>query len=138
MSIKSRTAMIAISASIGLLAACSQGGAPETPNASGQSQAASGSAASESAVLTVSPNTVNGCDPNQGVVATVSWHSQNPHVKVMVAGPGQAQPQLFSEGGYAGQAKTGNWVMANTRFQLVDAETGKQLAEQTVKATKCN
>jgi len=138
MSIKSRAAVIAISAYMGLLAACSRGGAPETSVTSGQAepQAVSNSKAPSSATLTVSPGTVDGCNPNQPVIATVSWHSKDPHVRVMVSTAGHAE-KLFSEGGFAGSAKTEQWVLADTEFTLVDAQTGAVLAKQTVTKGAC-
>lgn len=88
--------------------------------------------------LVVRPASVDGCKPDQPIVAAVSWHSLVPKVKVMVAGPGEAATRLFSESGYTGSAKTGDWVVANTRFELVDAKTGQILATEIVTATKCN
>lgn len=138
MFIKNRAAVIAIFASMGLLAACSQGGAPETSVTSGQAkpQAASNSNASGSATLTVSPGTVDPCKPNQPVIATVSWHSKDPHVRVMVSTAGHAE-KLFSEGGFTGSAKTEQWVLAGTEFTLVDAQTGAVLAKRTVTKGAC-
>lgn len=137
MSVKNRATGIALFASMGLLAACSQGGAPETSVTSGHAkpQAASNSYAG-SATLTVSPGTVDGCKPNQPIIATVSWHSKDPHVRVMVSTAGHAG-KLFSEGGFTGSAKTEQWVLADTEFTLVDAQTGAVLAKQTVTKGAC-
>lgn len=115
------------------LAACGQdqqqSSAPTQPTASTPTAAG--------AMLMVQPAGVDGCNPNQPVVATVSWHSREPSVKVMVQGPGHETPQLFSESGYSGSAKTGNWVANGTRFTLTDASNGHVLAEQTVGMTPC-
>jgi len=138
MSVKNRTTGIALFASMGLLAACGQGGAPETSVTSGQAkpQAASNSNVPRSATLTVSPGTVDGCKPNQPIIATVSWHSKDPHVRVMVSTAGHAE-KLFSEGGFTGSAKTEQWVLADTEFTLIDAQTGAVLAKQTVTEGAC-
>lgn len=89
-------------------------------------------------MLMVQPASVDDCKPDQPIVATVSWHSSIPKVKVMVASPGQTTPRLFSESGYTGSAKTGDWVVANTRFDLVDATTNQILTTRIVTAGKCN
>lgn len=138
MSLKSGTAGVLLFASMGLLGACSQGGAPQGPVASDQSnaQAASNKNAPGSATLTVSPDTVDGCKPNQPVIATVRWHSKDPHVRVMVSTRGHAG-KLFSEGGFTGSARTEQWVLAGTEFTLVDAQTGVVLAKQTVTEGAC-
>ena len=102
-----------------------------------QPDASNASVASASATLTVQPATVDGCKPNQPIVATVSWNSNSPKVKVMVSGPGQAVPGLFAESGYTGSAKTDNWVIANTKFELLDEASGHVLAQRIVTATPC-
>jgi len=128
-----RVVQVASSVLVGLsIAACSSSQSP------GQSSGVPPVAdANSGATLTVEPATVDGCKPNEPIVATVSWHSNVSKVKVMVAAPAQSTPQLFSESGYAGSAKTGTWVVAGTTFILVDAGTAKQLATRTVTATKC-
>lgn len=138
MSVKSIGLGVAATVLAASLAACGQGEQQSnTASTAGASSSAASSTSGAGAMLVVEPASVDGCKPNQPVTATVSWHSKDPHVKVMAAAPSQAQLQLFSEGGYTGQAKTGNWVVANTRFELIDAETGKQLAKLTVRATQC-
>ena len=131
------------------LVACGQGQQPtdavstgsisSQPDASStrQPDASNASVASASATLTVQPATVDGCKPNQPIVATVSWNSNSPKVKVMVSGPGQAVPGLFAESGYTGSAKTDNWVIANTKFELLDEASGHVLAQRIVTATPC-
>jgi len=123
------------------LVACGQGqqqsDAVSSGNISSQPDASNTSVASASATLTVQPATVDGCKPNQPIVATVSWHSSSPKVKVMVSGPGQTVPGLFAESGYTGSAKTDNWVIANTKFELLDDVSGRVLAQRIVTATPC-
>jgi hypothetical protein len=90
------------------------------------------------ATLMVQPASIDGCKPNQPIVAIVSWHSREPHVKVMVQGPKQDTPQLFSESGHTGSAKTGPWVIANTKFTLISSGTGAVLAQRTIAQTSCD
>ena len=85
----------------------------------------------------VQPASVDGCNPTQPVVATVSWRSPAAKNRVMVASPGQTEMKLFSESGYSSSAKTGDWVVNGTRFTLTDASNGHVLAEQTVGMTPC-
>lgn len=119
--------------------AVSSGSISSQPDASNTKQpdASTASVASASATLTVQPATVDGCKPNQPIVATVSWHSSSPKVKVTVSGPGQTVPGLFAESGYTGSAKTDNWVIANTKFELLDEASGHVLAQRVVTATPC-
>lgn len=119
--------------------AVSSGNISSQPDASNTKQpdASNASVASAGATLTVQPATVDGCKPNQPIVATVSWHSSSPKVKVLVSGPGQTVPGLFAESGYTGSAKTDNWVIANTKFELLDEASGRVLTQRIVTATPC-
>lgn len=125
-----------------LLGACSQAqqqsGAVSSAGGSTQSAAPSNTNSAAGASLKVTPATVDGCKPNQPIIATVSWNSAIPKVKVMVSGPNHAAPQLFSESGYTGSAKTGNWVVENTQFTLVDEKSGNVLTTYTVGSTPCS
>lgn len=128
------TAVLAV-----FLAACGQG--PQQPNPAssvGALSPASSNASVAGASLIVRPATIDGCTPNQSIVATVSWHSTAQKNRVMVSAPGQAAPKLFSESGYSGSAKTGDWVGANTTFTLVNADTGDELARRVVTETPCS
>lgn len=142
MSVKSIAleAMAAVLAA--LLCACGQAqqqsGAVSSMGTSEQSATPSNTNSAAHASLTVTPATVDGCKPNQPIVATVSWNSAVPKVKVLVSGPGNAVPQLFSESGYTGSAKTGSWVVENTQFTLVDEKSGNVLTSYTVGSTPCN
>lgn len=121
------------------LVACGQG--QQQSNTASSAGASSQPAASNTNVagasLIVQPDSVDGCKPNQSIIATVSWHSKDPHVRVMVGTPGHTG-KLFSEGGLTGSAKTERWVRAGTEFTLVDAQTGAVLARQTVTEGACN
>lgn len=122
------------------LAACGQGQqqAGAASSAGAAEQPAAPVANASGATLMVQPANVDGCNPNQPVVATVSWHSRAPKNRVMVASPGQVESKLFSESGYSGSAKTDDWVVNGTRFTLTDASNGQVLAEQTVGMTPCS
>lgn len=133
MSIKSTGLGVVAMVLAASLAACGQG--QQQSSAPTQQSASTPTAAG--AMLMVKLASVDGCNPNQPVVATVSWHSREPSVKVMVQGPGQDAPQLFSESGYSGSAKTGDWVANGTKFTLTAASNGHVLAEQTVRMTPC-
>jgi hypothetical protein len=115
------------------LIACGQG----QQQSSAAQQPAASVANAAGAMLMVQPASVDGCNPNQPVITTVSWHSPAPKNRVMVASPGQVESKLFSESGYSGSAKTGDWVLSGTRFTLTDASNGHVLAEQTVSMTPC-
>lgn len=133
-----RVAAVVLTAS---LAACGQGqpqsGAAASSSGATSSQPTAPAAHVAGAMLMVQPASVDGCNSKQPIVATVSWRSREPSVKVMVQGPGQEAPQLFSESGYAGTAKTGAWVVANTKFTLIDSKTGTTLAQRTITGSSC-
>lgn len=119
------------------LVACGPGQQQSTgSNTSDSSQPVAPNTSAAGATLTVQPAAVDGCKPNQSIIATVSWHSKDPHVRVMVGTPGHTG-KLFSEGGFTGSAKTEQWVQAGTEFTLVDAQTGAVLARQTVTEGAC-
>lgn len=87
-------------------------------------------------ILTVEPANRQACDAKGAAVAVVRWKSTHPQVKVMETNPGEPT-RLFSGGGYAGQATTGPWVVADTRFALLDATTGTTLATATIDRSPC-
>lgn len=131
--------MVAVAASLG---ACGQAQQQASAVSSSGASVHSGTPSSTDSVvrasLTVTPATVDGCKPTQPMVATVSWNSAVPKVKVMVSGPGQATPRLFSESGYTASAKTGSWVVENTKFTLVDDRNGNVLTSYTVGSSPCS
>lgn len=117
------------------VAACGQGGQQQSGAAASQSAATNTHIAG--AMLTVEPAAVDGCKPDQPIEATVSWHSPSPKVGVMVAAPGQSKPHLFSESGFTGSAKTGDWVVSGTTFTMVEEKTGVVLAKTVVAQQGC-
>lgn len=123
------------------LVACGQSGQQQPGGAASSDGAPSQHTATNThvtgAMLTVQPATVDGCKPNQPIEATVSWHSFAPKVRVMVAAPGQPEPHLFSESGFTGSAKTGDWVVSGTTFTLVEEKTETVLARTVVAQRGC-
>ena len=120
-----------------LLSACcnsGQSGASSTNKPGASTVASSGGERGE--VLTVEPANRQPCDSKGPVVAVVRWKSKRPHVKIMETNPGEPT-RLFSGGGFAGQATTGAWVVAETQFALVDAISGRTLATATIDRSPC-
>ena len=73
-------------------------------------------------------------DKGDGKIGTVTWTVSDPgiaHVKVM------AGTQEFTYAGDSGKEVTGPWVSKATTFSLLDAATGKQLADLKVVAQPC-
>lgn len=136
MSIKAFVTFAVAVSLTGLMVACSPGG-QQSPVITAPADGASVPAGAEKAsALTVRPATVDGCKAGQPIIATVSWHSSAPHVKVMVGEKGSQK--LFSEGGYTGSAETGKWVVAKTRFTLVDSDSRKILASHVMGEVPCD
>ncbi len=118
-----------------VLGACSQKPADSSP----ASQAPTGDTGL--ATLNVDPGKVTGCDQDSWATSTVSWQVKNnaaAHVKVVVADPGSETANLFTEGGAEGNAKTEKWVQSGTRFTLLNADTGANLASYTVQGPDCS
>lgn len=133
-------AVTSIAAFAGSLAACGQGGQPSNSNAAAsrivaQSAVTPATNATE-ATLTIQPGNVDGCRPDQPMVARLNWRSNIAKVQVLVTNPGQPT-RLFSESGFTGSAKTGNWVVAGTKFELVDPITKHVLATRVMSAGSC-
>ena len=73
-------------------------------------------------------------DKGDGKIGTVTWTVSDPsvaHVKVM------AGTQEFTYAGDSGKEVTGPWVSKATALSLLDAATGKQLADLKVVAQPC-
>lgn len=97
-------------------------------------------APTSSAKFVVSPVGVSGCEGTPAAVATVSWEVADPNVgevKVEVDNASQPQRNLLTVAGKIGDVKTEAWVVAGTRFYLVDAKTGAELASYEVIAEPC-
>lgn len=126
---------------VGLVAACSHGEQqPDSTNDVASTVVAQSTVTpatnASGATLTVQPVNVDGCKPDQPMVARLNWRSNIAKVRVLVTNPGQPT-RLFSESGFAGSAKTGNWVVAGTKFELVDPVTEHVLATRIMSAGPC-
>ena len=92
------------------------------------------------ATLSVSPGSVSLCEKDAHIDATVTWQRIDTSIKntkVTVNSPGSGEEKLFSEGGYEGSEKTGDWVVAGVSFRLYDADSGTPLASYTIGTTPC-
>lgn len=119
-----------------LLAGCGQGQSSDT--ASTTSESVKGDAVAK-ATLQVVPGTVDSCQPGATITPMVSWQRVDPAVKntkVMVDSPTAPEQKLFSQAGFGGSARAGDWVVAGTRFHVLDADTGVELVSYTVTTTK--
>jgi len=132
-------AMVAITALAASLGACGQSEQQPNLDATKSAPAAPATALATEAsgvMLTVQPAYVDGCKPDQSIVAKLNWHSNVTKVQVLVTNPGQPT-RLFSESGFTGSAKTGDWVVAGTEFKLVDPATNHVLATRVVSVGSC-
>lgn len=149
---KSNTLILLAVGLIAGLAACSR----NQPPADGlpiSAQVATGTAAAPTATttdvapavnslvdFTVEPGVVYACDGRDRVVATVNWQVKDPAVttvKVEVDTADDPMRKTFTAGGAVGEAVTEKWVGAGTRFYLVDAAGGKELASYEVTSLPC-
>jgi len=92
------------------------------------------------ATLTVSPNSVSSCEKGAHIDPTVGWQridTSIQNLRVTVSSPGSGEEKLFSEGGYQGSAKAGDWVVAGVTFRLYDGDKGESLASYTVASAPC-
>jgi NADP-dependent 3-hydroxy acid dehydrogenase YdfG len=83
---------------------------------------------------------ISSCDSNKLITSKVTWQVRDhsiDHVKVMVVDPGASEGKLFSEGGFTGEAETGEWVKLGMRFDLLRADSGAKLATYTVTQEAC-
>lgn len=91
--------------------------------------------------FTVEPAVVYACEGRDRTAATVKWAVRDPSVvtvKVEIDTATNPSRQTFTVGGAAeGEAKTEEWVGAGTRFHLLDAATGKELANYEVSSLPC-
>ena len=106
---------------------------PRTPGAAP-------AAAATGTQLIVEPAHVQSCAGRDRVVATVRWQVADPAVstvRIEVDSTQEPQRKRFAEGGASGEARTGDWVVAGTRFHLVDAASGRELATHDVGSQPC-
>lgn len=92
------------------------------------------------AMFSIDPGSFRTCDAVDGAItSTAKWDvaaKQVAEVSIYVV-DAKGERKLWLNGGSSGQSTTGNWVFPDTKFQLVERESGKSLAELTVKANPC-
>src|SRR5258706_6305560 len=82
--------------------------------------------------LQISPALITQCALNGLGRATVSWTSPGPGpVQVRVNGP--QGPEFTGPAGPSGSAETGDWVVDNTVFVLMDVAASRELARATAR-----
>lgn len=90
--------------------------------------------------FTVEPAVVRTCEAkDRAVSASVRWRIErgdSAGVAIYVVGRDDDR-KLWLKGGASGESTTGRWVFPGTRFQLVDAASGRQLAESQVSGGAC-
>ena len=99
-----------------------------------------GAAGNALADFSVEPADVHMCDGQDRIVSKVRWQVKDPGVttvRIEVDGDANSERKVFAAGGAAGEAETGDWVVAGVRFHLVDAASGKELALHQVKGLPC-
>ena len=125
------------------LAGCQQAAAPASdapaPIPASAPPVAQAQFAAKNVKFEVAPATVSGCNAAAPIVADVRWSVEDAAVtavKVEVKNKDQ-DAQLLALGGRTGQARTGAWVVSGTRFRLIDATTGRELARHEVTSYPC-
>ena len=91
--------------------------------------------------FSVEPGSVYNCEGRDRTISTVKWNVTRPgvnEIKVQVMGPGDTQKKTLAVMRPVGEAATGNWVAKGVKFDLVNSETGEQLATYTVNSLPCN
>ena len=131
-----------------VVAGCSQPTPPAdsvTPEA--QKPAVEAAAKPETAKLedgvsfSLDPANVYACKGRDRTETVVKWDVQRPEVKfvkVLVSDRTNTEKKTLAVMSPKGEAKTGPWAIDGLKVELVDGDTGKLLAEQTVTALPCN
>lgn len=111
------------------------------PLASGALRQTLGDGSTALAALTVDPGQVFACHGRGNGIAKVQWRVKDPavvDVHLMVGSRGNpAGRKMFAQGGREGEQATGPWVVPGTGFFLLDAASGKALAEYVVTGLPC-
>ncbi|HPM56068.1 MAG TPA: hypothetical protein PK227_02860 [Thermomonas sp.] len=139
---------IAVLASLAGLVACSQP-APPTDNVDKDQKAAiaapaapaSNTQVEQGVTFSVEPANVYACEGRDRTTSVVKWDVQRPDVnsvKVLVSDATNPEKKTLAVMSPKGEAKTGEWVIAGLVVELVNAESGAQLAKHTVAALPCN
>lgn len=91
-------------------------------------------------VFTVEPGSVYNCEGRDRTISMVKWNVTRPgvnEIKVQVMGPGDTEKKTLAVMRPIGEAETGNWVSKDVKFDLVNSETGEELATYTVNSLPC-
>ena len=147
---KTNFASLVLSLSVALaLAACNRSappadGLPSTTDASAPAMPSSIAAPAPATVSDVSfsvePGTVYNCEGRDRTTSTVKWNVTRPgvnEIKVQVMGPGDTEKKTLAVMRPVGEAPTGPWVAKDVKFDLVNSETGEELATYTVNSLPC-
>ena len=135
--------VLAVVATVSLLAACSQKGEPDAvaapaAEASATAEAATPASTAVDPTFSVDPASMTSCD---SVIATVKWDIRTEHPAVseieILVGPDSA-PTLFAASGNYGEIKTGPWTAPGETFRLRDKATGLELERLVVTGPACN
>ena len=111
--------------------------APQSASVGGASQS---TLVSADVTFTVEPGVVYSCKGRDRTTSIVKWKVTRAGVssiKVSVMGPDSPEKKLFAQLGPTGEATTGNWVTKGVKFQLVNANTGEELASYIISELPC-
>lgn len=95
----------------------------------------------EGVTFSVEPANVYACEGRDRTTSLIKWNVQRPEVKsikVLISDATNPEKKTLAAMAPVGEAKTGAWVVAGLQVELVDADSGKQLASHTVSALPCN
>lgn len=116
--------------------------APQTQKPELESVAKRETAKLEDGVMfSLDPANVYACKGRDRTETLVKWDVQRPEVKfvkVLVSDKTNTEKKTLAVMSPKGEAKTGPWAIDGLKVELVDGDTGKLLAEQTVTALPCN
>lgn len=91
--------------------------------------------------FSVEPANVFACEGRDRTTSIVKWDVKRPDVnwvKVLVSDITDPSKKTLAAMAPIGEATTGNWIAAGVTVELVNGETGAQLARHTVSALPCN
>ncbi len=130
------------------LAACSQPAPPADNVDKDQKPAAAAAAApvnntqvEQGVTFSVEPANVYACEGRDRTTSVVKWDVQRPDVnsvKVLVSDAKNPEKKTLAVMSPKGEAKTGEWVIDGLVVELVNGDSGAQLAKHTVAALPCN
>lgn len=92
------------------------------------------------ATFSINPGSFRTCDAENGAItATAKWDvtARNLAEVAVYVTDAKGERKLWLNGSTVGESTTGNWVFPDSKFELVDRATEKQIAELVVKAIPC-